>query len=61
MMEGSTEDEVLHKFELLLIRCRKFNIKISRRKLQFGESVRFAGLTLGGRMGTNPSRRNAKP
>ena len=60
LMEGRTEDEVLHKFELLLIRCRKFNIKISRRKVQFGESVRFAGLTLGGRMDTNPSRRRAK-
>ena len=60
LLEGSTEDEVLHKFELLLIRCRKFNIKISRRKVQFGESVKFAGLTLGGKMDTNPSRRSAK-
>ena len=30
LMEGRTEDEVLKKFEDLLIRCRKFNIKISR-------------------------------
>merc|ERR1712112_469756 len=30
LMAGRTEDEVLHIFELLLIRCCKFNIKISR-------------------------------
>merc|ERR1712089_83255 len=49
LMEGQTEDEVLKKFEELLIRCRKFNIKISRWKIQFGENVRFAGMTVGGR------------
>ena len=31
LLEGGSEDEVLQKFELLLQRCRKFNIKISRR------------------------------
>merc|ERR1712089_29738 len=54
LMEGRTEDEVLRKFEELLIRCRKFNIKISRRKVQFGETVRFARLTLGGENGYKP-------
>ena len=54
LIEGSTEVQVLHKFELLLLRCRKFNIKISRRKVQFGQSVRFAGLTLGGESGYKP-------
>merc|ERR1712089_48041 len=54
LIEGSTVDEVLQKFELLLIRCRKYNIKISRRKVQFGESVRFAGLTLGEENGYKP-------
>ena len=55
LLEGSTEDEVLHKFELLLIGCRKFNIKILRRKVQFGESVKFAGVTLGGENGYKPA------
>ena len=55
LLEGSTEDEVLHKFELMLIRCRKFNIKISRRKVMFGESVKFAGVTLGGENGYKPA------
>merc|ERR1712041_18926 len=54
LMEGRTEDEVLKKFEELLIRCRKFNIKISRQKVQFSETVRFAGLTLGGENGYKP-------
>ena len=55
LLEGSTEDEVLHKFELLLICCQKFNIKISRRKVQFGESVKFAGVNLGGENGCKPA------
>ena len=55
LLEGSTEDEVLHKFELLLLRCRKFNIKISWRKVQFGESVKFAGVNLGGENGYKPA------
>ena len=55
LLEGSTEDEVLQKFELLLQRCRKFNIKISRRKVQFGESVKFAGVDLGGENGYKPA------
>merc|ERR1712041_15489 len=54
LIEGSKEDEVLHKFELLLLCCHKYNIKISRRKVQFGETVRFAGLTLGGENGYKP-------
>ena len=54
LMEGETEDEVLKKVEELLKRCRKFNIKISRRKVQFGETVKFAGLTLGGENGYKP-------
>ena len=54
LMEGESEEEVLKKFEKLLERCCKFNIKISRRKVQFGETVNFAGLTLGGENGYKP-------
>ena len=55
LLEGASEDEVLHKFELLLQRCRKFNIKISRRKVQFGEEVKFAGVNVGGKNGYKPA------
>ena len=54
LMEGESEEEVLKKFKKLLERCRKFNIKISRRKVQFGETVKFAGMTLGGENGFKP-------
>ena len=54
LIEGATEDQVLDKFVLLLQRCRKYNIKISRRKVQFGQIVKFAGLTLGGELGYKP-------
>ena len=56
LLEGDTEEEVLMKFEKLLERCRKFNIKISKRKVQFGETVTFAGLTLGGENGYKPAK-----
>ena len=51
LLEGSSKDEVLKKFELLLQRCRKYNIKISRQKVQYGEQVVFAGVTIGGKEG----------
>ena len=54
LMEGESEEEVLKKFKKLLERCRKFNIKISRRKVQFGETINFAGLTLGVENGYKP-------
>ena len=38
----------------LLETCRKYNIKILRRKLQFGQSVNFVGLTLGGELRYRP-------
>merc|ERR1712082_83033 len=60
LLEGSTEDEVLHKFELMLICCRKFNIKISKRKVQFGESMKFAGVTLGGENGYKPAQKKCQ-
>ena len=46
---------MLRKFEKLLDRCRQYNIKISRRKIQFGQSVIFAGLHLGGENGYKPA------
>ena len=56
LLEGESEDEVLKKFELLLERCRKHNIKISKRKVQCGEQVVFAGVTIGGKEGFKPAR-----
>ena len=55
LLEGASEDEVLKKFELLLQRCRKFNIKISRWKVQYGEQVKFAGVNIGGKEGFKPA------
>merc|ERR1712101_31264 len=55
LLEGESEEEVLRKFEKLLDRCRQYNIRISKRKIQFGQSVVFAGLHLGGENGYKPA------
>ena len=54
LLEGATEDQVIDKFVQFLERCHKFNIKISRRKIQLGPVVNFAALTLMGGQGYRP-------
>ena len=58
LIEGSCEEEAIEKFVMFLDRCRKYNIKISRRKIQCGPVVNFARMTLGGKMGFDPTNKN---
>ena len=51
LLEGSDEDEDIEIFIMFLDRCRKYNIKICRRKIQCGPVVDFARMTLGGEQG----------
>ena len=42
-----TKDELISKFKALLECCRYHNIKLSKRKLQVGTTVIFAGMLIG--------------
>jgi len=46
LLQGETEQEVLNLLVKCLERCRKHNITLSRKKVEFGESVRFAGFVI---------------
>ena len=46
LLQGETEEEVLQQFEETLIKCRQNNLKLSLPKLEFGETVEFAGYKL---------------
>ena len=40
---AATEDELLSRIKLLLDRCRQHGLTLSRKKIQIGSSVDFAG------------------
>ena len=42
-----TMDELITKFKALLEHCRYHNIKLSKRKLQVGTTMIFAGMLIG--------------
>ena len=41
-------EELIIKFQAFLERCRYHNIKLSKRKLQVGATILFAGMMIGG-------------
>ena len=45
---AATMEELIVKFRAFLERCRYHNIKLSKRKLQVGATVLFAGMMIGG-------------
>ena len=45
---GKTMEELIVKFKDFLEHCRYHNIKLSKRKLQVGTTILFAGMVIGG-------------
>ena len=43
LLQGKTREEVLEKFRELLVRCKKNNVSLSAKKLQFGTEVDYGG------------------
>ena len=48
LMKAPTMEETIARFRKVLIHCRERNIKLARRKLEFGTEVDFAGTHIGG-------------
>ena len=46
LLQGKTKQEVYDQFRHVLVCCRRDHIQLSRKKLQFGKSVRFAGFII---------------
>ena len=55
LIKGDDEDEVIERFKKFLHRCQKINIKLARRKLQYGLVVNFAWMQLRGERGHKPA------
>ena len=59
-MGGKTVKEAIAHIKEFLLRCRKHNIKLTRRKLQFGMTVKFVAMMLGGHDGYKPLQAKAQ-
>ena len=55
LSEGDTIEECLDTLRQLLLRCRKWGIKLARHKLEFGQEVNFTGTHIGGKDGFRPT------
>ena len=51
LIKGDDKDEFIERFKKFLHRYQKLNIKLARRKLQYGLVVNFAWMLLGGERG----------
>ena len=48
LIQGPDEASVLRTFEQVLERCSRFNLTLSRKKLELGQKVKFAGFIISG-------------
>ena len=55
LIKGDDKDEFIERFKKFLHRYQKLNIKLARRKLQYGPVVNFAWMLLGGERGHKPT------
>jgi hypothetical protein len=47
LVQASSEDELLERVTAVLDRCRKHNMILSLKKMEYGASVTFAGFVIG--------------
>ena len=55
LIKGDDKDEFIERFKKFLHRYQKLNIKLARRKLQYGLVGNFAWMLLGGERGHKPA------
>ena len=61
LIKGDDKDEFIERFKKFLHRYQKLNIKLARRKLQYGLVVNFAWMLLGGERGHKPAIAKLEP